>query len=442
MKNTTYHVLMFTAPNVRKPTKGIPAWSCRKIHDCRKTGTVDVGGQFYAVPVTKLVESHESCTCEGGIYSLTCLWSWFGPNVHQAYHQKGDGMTLDRCEEVCAVDHDQLKPDEYYECVPFKRNSNEGVKGVWSRYGNKPFDFLGFVKQNQERNRTILRGSHTIYKNVKFRDNIVDMNFAKVKYDIIPESFRGLSFIWVEDECELVISKGENWVLTPDNLYFQTDMNKEFVENVLTLKAGKINDEVLTAIILDNVEELKKVCKSFSPERLCEKMTTQENEAITNRVFAVNMLVSRPGTTQAVYKCKIDGVAGNGWKWNQDRCYTTVNATDLFKVQGKEFDKIQLPSVIRRNDNYRFYLITTDERAQEWTRKDIEKNIRLNQDQDYYQVDQSTPGADWMDRIGVTDGESLKATLIRVLTIILLAWLIFVLVSYALKFSLARACQL
>ena len=191
-------------------------------------------------------------------------------------------------------------------------------------------------------------------------------------------------------------------------------MKSNEVENILTLKSGRINDGVLRAIILDNTNELRKVCKSYSPERLCEKMTKRTDEALINKVFAVNLLMSKEGESQAIYKCSLNRFVNREWQWKNDHYYAPVNSSDLFHIENGLLTEMKLPNVVRRNENHKFFVVTTDERAKSWSRDDIEKNITISQEEDYYSIGQSTTGQRILQELGKSLENGKKSTVIKV----------------------------
>ena len=420
MSNITYHVLLFTAANVRETGHAIPSWTCEKTHDCKLISTIDVGGLFFAVPVRRLIESYESCSCKAGVYTSTCRWKYFGTKEWKNEKMATTGMSVQRCEDMCNNGPKGLELQSPEACRWWTRGNTRSVSGIEVTVNSDQFEFSKFVKQTQGKNYDLERAEHTIYRDVKLIENLLDAMIDDAKYSLHKESFRGLNYIWIGNECEIELASGSGWILTPNNLYFQRKLDQEQLRKILNFETGLVSEGFVRAIVFDSTKELQKACVSYSPERLCEKMADRVDAYETNKMFGFNILTTKKANKRSIFECKMEKKTMNNWRWMTDHYYTTVNDSMIFHVKEAEISDVKLPSAIRWSENYHNYIITNDDRAEKWTKKDVENNITVMLYEDPYRVEErqnSIKDVLWTIRNKIL--ATSKETMVKVLLVIL-----------------------
>ena len=428
MSNITYHVLLFTTANVRETDHDLPSWTCKKVHECKLISTYDVGGMYHAVPVRRLIKSYEACTCRAGVYSSTCEWKFFGSKEWRNEMSTVRGISVQYCEDTCNNGPKGLELDSNEDCSWGRKGDTRSVRGVEVSVVSDPFEFGKFIKQTQGKNYDLKRADHTVYRNIVYVDELLHAMADDAKYSVNRESFRGLNYIWIENECEVELSSGDGWILTPKNLYFSRALNRLSIKRILNFKMGEISEGFIRSMVFDSTNELQKACASYSPERLCEKMAGRVDAYNTNKIFGFNLLVTKAKERQEIFECKMEKKTLDDWKWMTDHYYTTVNQSEVFKVVNAQISELQLPTAVRWNENYYSYIITSDERSKDWTRKDVENNITVMMPEDPYRVENNKFSVEGILReLGGRMVAFSKETVIRVALIVMGLWLVVVL---------------
>ena len=366
----------------------MPSWTCKKAHECKLVPTLDIGGLYHAVPVRRLVASFEACTCKAGVYSSTCKWKYFGTKEWRNEKTTTSGMSVQRCEDMCNTGPKGLELELPETCKWSRRGDIRSVRGVDVTVSSDQFDFAKFVKQTQGKNYDLKRAEHTTYRNLVYINSLQDAMIDDAKYSLNKESFRGLNYIWIGDECEVELSSGDGWILTPNNLYFSRDLDENQIKKILNFKMGKVSEGFIRSMVFDSTKELQKACVSYSPERLCEQMAGRVEAYDTNKMFGFNILVTKASEEQAIFECKMEKRTLDDWRWITDHYYTTVNESEIFQIQDAQASQVQLPTAVRWNENYHNYIITNDDRAMDWTKEDVENNITVMLHNDPYRVEE------------------------------------------------------
>ena len=426
MNNITYHVLLFTAANVRETSHDLPSWTCKKAHECKTIATYDVGGMFHAVPVRRLIKSYEGCTCRAGIYTSTCKWRVFGTKEWRNEMSTTRGISVQHCDDMCNAGPKGLELDSKEECGWARKGTTRSVRGVEVAVASDLFEFAKFVKQTQGKNYDLKRAEHTVYRNIEYVDGLLHAMADDAKYSVNRESFRGLNYIWIDNECEVELSSGDGWILTPNNLYFDRPLSRLSIKRILNFKMGKISEGFVRSIVFDSTQELQKACVSYSPERLCEQMAGRVDAFNTNKIFGFNLLVTKAGEKQEIFECKMKKKSLKEWKWMTDHYYATVNETEVFQIQDTPISKMQLPSAVRWNENYHSYIITNDERSKSWTRSDVENNMTVSVSTDPYRANGVRSMESVLRDIGSRMLAFSKESIFRAALVAIAVWLAFI----------------
>ena len=384
MKNSTYNVLLFTALNVREESNKIPVWDCKKTYDCRKMTTLDMGGIYKAIPIRKMISTEKTCRCRAGTYTSTCEWRFFSENDIRNEMRQAYGVTTQHCEGLCAGSPKFNEIDQAKECSWRTDGEVSNVRGIRTEIVTEAFDYKKFIKQIRGARYGLTRAEHVIYTGIDFLQDIDKHRLSDARYTVNLDSFQGLDYAWIGDECELVLAIGDEWFLTATNLYYSRNIKNSEIEKILRLEVGSVNMEAERAVVLDNDDELARVCRSYAPERLCEKYAAGVDQTAANRLFGQNVLISKPGDDQAIFECANSVKKATGWSLVKDHYFTTIPASELITLEKSNNPKdLIYPSAIRLNDNYKLFVISNDKNSKQWSRKDVERNITIINSEDH-----------------------------------------------------------
>ena len=312
------------------------------------------------------------------MYTSTCEWRFFSDNDIRNEMRQAYGVTTQHCEGLCAGSPKFNEIDQAKECSWRTDGEVTNVRGIRTEISTEVFDYKKFIKQIKGARYGLTRAEHVIYTGISFLQDIDKHRLSDARYTVNLDSFQGLDYAWIGDECELVLAIGDEWFLTTTNLYYSRDIKNSEIHKILQLEAGSVNKEAERAVVLDNDDELARVCRSYAPERLCEKYSTGVDQTSANRLFGQNVLISKPGDDQAIFECSNSVMKASGWSWVRDHYFTTISARNLITIEklNKPRDVI-FPSSIRWHDNYKLFVITNDKNSKDWSRQDVENNITI-----------------------------------------------------------------